>query len=107
MWYRIICAWVIVGCLSSILHADAPPQKGVPIEFSLPTEGPLPKTYCVTLAITDPKNPDWIVSTFRAGLACTVTPENHGKFIEAWDGLDDNNMPLPAGSYGVKGIYMP
>ena len=42
-------------------------QGGVSIRYQLPADGPLPKTYRVTLAIIDPKNPDWIVSTFVAG----------------------------------------
>jgi len=73
----------------------------------LPTDGPLPKTYRVTLAITTPDNPDWIVSTFVAGAVRTVTAENKGKFTEIWDGLDENFMPVPPGNYGIKGIYMP
>ncbi|MFZ2654037.1 MAG: hypothetical protein WAX69_03920 [Victivallales bacterium] len=79
---------------------------GVPITYQLPADGELPKTYRVTLAITDPKNPDWIISQFVAGGVRTVTKENAGKFTETWDGLDDNFMPIPPGDYGVKGIYM-
>lgn len=85
----------------------APKTEGTAISYQLPATGPLPKTYRVTLAITDPKNPDWIVSTFAAGVARTVTAENKGKFTEAWNGLDENFMPVPPGDYGVKGIYMP
>jgi hypothetical protein len=66
----------------------------------------LPKTYRVTLAVVDPTNPDWIVSTFVAGQPRTVTSDNQGYFTETWDGLDDNLMPLPPGTYGIKGIYM-
>ena len=80
---------------------------GVPVTFELPATGTLPATYLVTLAITDPKNPDWIVSTFVAGQPRTVTSENKGKFTETWDGLDENFMPVPPGNYGVKGIYAP
>src|SRR5579875_2611162 len=69
--------------------ADTHPQ-GTPITYQLPTEGPLPRTYRVTLAITDPKNPDWIVSQFVTGAVRTVTAENQGKFTEYWNGLDDN-----------------
>ncbi len=79
---------------------------GVPVTYQLPVEGPLPRTYCVTLAVTDAKNPDWIVSTFLAGQPRTVTAENQGRFTETWDGLDENFMPVPPGNYGVKGIYM-
>ena len=87
--------------------ADQPSPVGVSITYRLPTTGPLPKTYRVTLAITDPRNPDWIVSTFLAGAVRTVTAENGGRFTETWNGLDDNFMPVPPGTYGVKGIYMP
>ena len=80
---------------------------GAAIQFQLPTEGPLPKTYRVTLAIVDSKNPDWIISQFVCGRVRTVTTENGGKFTETWDGLDDNFMPVPPGEYGVKGIFMP
>src|SRR4051812_22501736 len=80
---------------------------GVPVTYQLPKAGDAPATYLVTLAITDPKNPDWIVSTFVAGEPRTVTKENQGKFTETWDGLDENFMPVPPGDYGVKGIYTP
>ncbi len=87
------------------LHAAS--EVGVPISYELPADGPLPKTYRVTLAIVDAKNPDWIVSQFACGVARTVTKENGGKFSETWDGLDDNFMPVPPGDYAVKGILMP
>ena len=61
----------------------------------------------MTLAIVDPKNPDWIISQFVSGVARTVTAENGGQFTDKWDGLDDNFMPVPPGTYAVKGIYMP
>lgn len=80
---------------------------GVPVAYELPTDGPLPRTYCVTLAIVEAKNPDWIVSQFACAVARTVTAENGGRFTERWDGLDDNFMPVPPGDYGVKGIFMP
>lgn len=82
-------------------------ETGVSVTYQLPVDGTLPKTYCVTLAITDPKNPDWIVSTFVAGQPRTVTADNQGKFTETWDGLDENFMPVPPGDYAVKGIYTP
>ncbi|WP_395747822.1 hypothetical protein [Prosthecobacter sp.] len=77
------------------------------MSYQLPTTGPLPKTYRVTLAVVDEKKPDWIISQFAAGVVRTVTVENGGKFLESWDGLDDNFMPVPPGTYGLKGIYMP
>jgi hypothetical protein len=51
--------------------AHAADQIGVAISYQLPTDGPLPKTYRVTLAACDLKNPDWIVSTFAAGIVRT------------------------------------
>jgi hypothetical protein len=77
------------------------------ISYQLPADGPLPKTWRVTLAIVDPKNPDWIISQFARGVVRTVTAENQGRFTETWDGLDDNFMPAPLGRYAVKGIFMP
>ncbi len=80
-------------------------ERGVAVDYQLPVDDPLPRTYLVTLAITDPDNPDWIVSTFVAGQPRTVTAENGGRFADSWDGLDENFMPVPPGDYGVKGIY--
>ncbi len=97
---------VVLGSLSSVSAADDL-VSGAAVRYQLPTAGPLPQTYRVTLAITDPKHPDWILSTFLAGQSRTVTAENRGQFTESWDGLDDNFMPLPPGVYGVKGITMP
>ncbi|HUU90162.1 MAG TPA: hypothetical protein VM238_03015 [Phycisphaerae bacterium] len=97
---------VLCGLCAGLAGAAQNPVIGVPIAYQLPTDGPLPKTYRVTLAVTDPKNPDWIVSTFLAGAARTVTAENQGRFTDYWDGLDDNGMPLPPADYGVKGIYL-
>ncbi|WP_269523331.1 hypothetical protein [Coraliomargarita parva] len=82
-------------------------NQGIGISYALPVDGKFPRTYLVTLAITAPDNPDWIVSTFVAGQVRTVTAENQGQFTENWDGLDDNHMPVPPGDYGVKGIYTP
>ena len=82
-------------------------STGVAVSYELPADGQLPRTYRVTLAVVDPKNPDWIISQFAAGVARTVTKENGGKFSETWDGLDDNFMPVPPGEYAVKGIFMP
>lgn len=82
-------------------------DNGVSVSYQLPTTGPLPQTYRVTLAIVDAKNPDWIISQFACGVARTVTAQNGGKFSEQWDGLDDNFMPVPPGEYAVKGIFMP
>jgi len=90
----------IVAALSALAR-----EPGVPVSYELPADGPVPKTYLVTLAIVDAKNPDWIVSTFVSGEPRTVTAENKGKFTETWNGLDENLMPVPPGSYGVKGIY--
>jgi len=87
--------------------ADAVPSVGVNVSYRLPADGPLPKTYRVTIAAVDPKDPNWIVSTFASGVVRTVTAENQGRFTETWNGLDDNYMPVPPGTYALKGIYMP
>jgi hypothetical protein len=97
-----LAAALIGGC------ADARAQNaGVPVTYQLPADGPLPKTYRVTLAVTPADDPSWIVSTFVAGEPRTVTDENQGLFTDHWRGLDENDMPVPAGEYAVKGIYMP
>lgn len=90
--------------LAALHAAEVAP---VAVSYQLPADGLLPKTYRVTLAITAPDKPDWIVSQFAAGVVRTVTAENQGRFTETWDGLDDNFMPVPPGEYGVKGICMP
>ena len=103
-----IAAAVILSLLlldNSLPAAEA--GAGVAVNYQLPTDGPLPQTYRVTLAIVEAKNPDWIISQFARGVARTVTADNGGKFTETWDGLDDNFMPVPPGEYRVKGIYMP
>jgi len=76
------------------------------VTYELPAVQKGEKTYLVTLAIVDAKNPDWVVSTFVAGKPVTVTPDKN-TFTETWDGLDENFMPVPPGTYGVKGIYSP
>lgn len=97
--------------LAALAAPGAEPPKdsttGAKISYQLPADGDQPKTWRVTLAIVDPKNPDWIISQFVSGGVRTVTKENGGKFTETWDGLDDNFMPVPAGDYAIKGIYMP
>ena len=101
------CQWRVKRfCVLVLLLVYVPcASAGVPVAYQLPTDGPLPKTYLVTLAITDKANRDWIVSTFVAGEPRTVTAKNGGKFVEEWNGLDENFMPVPPGSYGMKGIY--
>ena len=106
-WLGLVLAALGMSAAASGAQADPPSSAGVSITYRLPATGKLPKTYRVTLAITDAKNPDWIVSTFLAGAVRTVTAENGGRFTDTWNGLDDNFMPVPPGSYGVKGIYMP
>lgn len=95
---------ITLACCLLAMVAEAGPAT---VSYALPTDGPLPRTYRVTLAITAPDDPDWIVSTFVSGAPRTVTTENQGKITETWDGLDDNFMPVPPGDYGVKGIFMP
>lgn len=92
--------------LASFLTA-ASAQTGVAIEYQLPKDGPLPRTYLVTIASTHPDNPNQIISTFVAAQPRTVTAENQGKFTDYWNGLDENFMPVPPGNYGLKGIYSP
>ena len=87
--------------------ATAAMPDAATVTYDLPTDGPLPRTYLVTLATVAPGNADWIVSTFVAGQPRTVTAENRGHFTETWDGLDENFMPVPPGTYGVKGIFAP
>ena len=89
------------------LGAAAPADVGVPVRYQLPADGPLPKTWLVTLAVVEKGNPDWIVSQFLRGAPRTVTAANRGVFTDTWDGLDENLMPVPPGTYGVKGICMP
>ncbi len=107
MYKQAFLPFVLAAVCGLFSTADGADPRGADVRYTLPTTGLLPQTYRVTLAITDPKNPDWILSTFVAGAARTVTAENQGRFVERWDGLDDNFMPLPPGGYGVKGIYMP
>ena len=95
---------LLLAPLAAVQAAEVAP---VAVSYRLPVDGPLPKTYRVTLAIVDAHRPEWIVSQFAAGVARTVTAENGGQFSEVWNGLDDNFMPVPPGEYGVKGIYMP
>ncbi len=92
----------VAGLSLSLAALAAPPAT---VRYRLPAEGPLPRTYLVTLAATEAGRPDWIVSTFVAGQPRTVTAENGGWFTETWDGLDENVMPVPPGDYGVKGLF--
>lgn len=94
----------LVLCLGFAACAVGEPAS---VRYRLPVEGPLPRTYLVTLAVTEKSNPDWIVSSFVAGQPRTVTVENDGWFTETWNGLDENFMPVPPGEYGIKGIYSP
>lgn len=104
--FFLMAVLLALGVLAVWSQAPAKPT-GVAVSYQLPTTGPLPHTYRVTVAITDPKNPKWIIDTVVAGGVRTVTAANMGKFTDYWDGLDDNGMPVPPGSYGVKGIVMP
>lgn len=109
LWVVCLCstAWSAAVPRTGTRPAGSTESPGVAVAYELSAHGPLPRTYRVTLCITDPKNPDWIISTFAAGVVRTVTAENGGKFSETWNGLDDNFMPVPPGDYGVKGIYSP
>lgn len=108
LWnFALFC--VSLACVAVAYTAQSADDAriGASIHYQLPTEGPLPKTYTVTLAIVDAKNSDWIISQFVCAAPRTVNAENGGKFVERWNGLDDNFMPMPPGEYGVKGIFMP
>ncbi len=105
--YSIAVLVFLLAGLAWAAEVAAATTVGVPVSYQLPVEGALPMTYRVTLAILDPKNPDWIICQFARGVARTVTAENKGQFSEIWDGLDDNFMPVPPGEYAVKGIVMP
>jgi hypothetical protein len=113
---KLMACWIVVifGAFGGAIGHAAADDSGAPtassgaaVHYQLPVDGPLPRTYLVTLAVTDPRDPAWVISNFASGVARTVTAENQGKFTEMWDGLDDNLMPVPPGRYGVKGIYMP
>jgi hypothetical protein len=109
---KMAVCWLAIFFLGSLLGAAQTPvlsplAPSVIIHYQLPTDGLLPRTYLVTLAITEAKDSNWVISNFASGVVRTVTAENQGRFSEAWDGLDDNYMPAVPGSYGVKGIYMP
>jgi hypothetical protein len=94
------------GAQTAVIDSPAL-THGAVIHYQLPTDGPLPRTYLVTLAVTDPKDPHWVIGNFASGLVRTVTTKNQGHFTDAWNGLDENYMPVPPGTYGVKGIYLP
>ncbi len=95
----------LAGATLAVRGAQAP--AGVEVRYSLPADGALPRTYLVTLAIVARDNPDWIISQFVRGVPRTVTAENQGAFTDTWDGLDENLMPVPPGTYAVKGICSP
>ncbi len=104
---RLLLSFLAAFLVTTSLLAEDPSEatpSGVPVAYQLPTDGDLPKTYRVTLAITAPNEPDWIVCTFVSGEERTVTKENPGKFTDFWNGWDDNFMQVPPGNYGVKGI---
>lgn len=110
-YLRLVAALMAVGsgmwATAQANSRAAGAKLGVDVSYQLPADGPLPRTWRVTLAIVDAKNPDWIISQFARGVVRTVTAENGGKFSETWDGLDDNFMPVPPGDYAVKGMCMP
>ena len=63
--FRIILTALLLAPLAALHAAEVAP---VAVSYQLPADGPLPKTYRVSLAITAPDNPDWIVSQFAAGV---------------------------------------
>lgn len=100
-----LCAALLVAVSAVALGGEA--GGGVAVSYRLPADGPLPRTWRVTLAVVDARNTNWVIREFVAGRPRTVTAENGGRFTDTWDGLDDNFMPVPPGTYKVKGIYMP
>ena len=58
MWRVVMLVAVMLG--TWVLADDGTTRPtapaGVAVSYQLPTEGPLPRTYRVTLAVTDPKN---------------------------------------------------
>ena len=81
----------VVFCAAGV--REQPAKIGVPVSFQLPVTEPLPQTYRVTLAIVDAKNPDWIISQFTSGVACTVTQENGGPGAERFKYDPNGNIP--------------
>ncbi|MBA3938974.1 MAG: hypothetical protein H0X38_16130, partial [Planctomycetes bacterium] len=104
---RIMNGFLLSLCAIACAATAETAPIGVPITYRLPADGSPSKIWRVTLAIVDPRNPDWIISQFAAGVPRTVTAGNGGAFSEVWNGLDDNFMPVPPGTYAVKGICMP
>ncbi len=98
---------LMASLLAAGAPAETPPAEQAAVAYRLPADGVLPKTYQVSLAIVEATNSDWIVSQFVCGQPRTVTTENQGHFVDTWNGLDDNFMPVPPGTYAVKGIFLP
>jgi len=70
--------------LTSVVSAET----GVDVSYRLPNDGDLPRTYLVTVAITDKQNTDGIISTFVAGQPRTVTHENGSEKSHPQAGLE-------------------
>ncbi|MEI6518439.1 MAG: FlgD immunoglobulin-like domain containing protein [bacterium] len=58
----------------------------------------LPETSEVTIALQDKNGKD-------VRRLISQAARKKGDVIEAWDGLDDNGKPLPAGDYTWRGLY--
>lgn len=77
-----------------LVDAGLPPNKPLPLSF----EYELPEDSEVTVQLVDKQN--MIVKTLVA-----QGKRNAGKNVEKWDGLDDQENPLPSGEYQWRGIY--
>ena len=78
------------------------PDSPVKVCFELP--GTHTGTVGVTVVATDPDDQDWIVSHLSYAQPFNVTAGAPSQGCITWDGLDENFWPVPAGSYGLKGI---
>jgi outer membrane protein assembly factor BamB len=77
-----------------LVEEGLPPVKPMPltIEYEMPEPGE------VTLALVDEQN--IIVRYLLASAA-----RQAGRHVEKWDGLDASGVPLPAGTYRLRGLY--
>ncbi len=96
-----VLTWgVLLGVLLS------PAVQAVEVTYRLPVSS-APAMYRVTVAIVPADRPEWIVRTLLSGAVREVTRQNQGRFIESWDGLDEDGFPVKPGRYTWKGVYMP
>ncbi|HUW31166.1 MAG TPA: hypothetical protein VM223_06100, partial [Planctomycetota bacterium] len=77
-----------------LVEEGVPPARPRPLAF----EYDLPQDAEVTIALYNERNE-------IARSLVTSSPRQAGHIIEQWDGLDDLDRPLPAGTYAWKGLY--